>query len=182
MEKVVVEFKYNGTDTIIQCKENEKMGDICKRFVTKAQEDKNNLYFVYASNNLKEELTFSQCANKDDIQRKKMTILVNSLNSNNSKKVLVRSKEVICPKCHESALINIKNYKLIIFNYKNKNKNVISLNDYENTQYIDESLIICSICKENNKSNKYKNIFYRCNSCKIYVLYVKLHMKKLIII
>jgi len=31
------EFNYNGAITIIQCKKEEKMSEICKRFITKAK-------------------------------------------------------------------------------------------------------------------------------------------------
>ena len=43
----------------------------------------------------------------------------------------------------------------------------ISLNEFEKTQNIDESKIICDICKKIDKSITHDNIFYICNTCKI---------------
>jgi len=40
------------------------------------------------------------------------------------------------------------------------------LEEYEDTQNIDISKIVCDICKDKNKGNSYNNIFYRCNICK----------------
>ena len=54
--------------------------------------------------------------------------------------------------------------------YKNKyihnHNNNISLEEYENTQKVNLSKIICDECKIKNKGNSYKQIFYRCNTCK----------------
>ena len=41
------------------------------------------------------------------------------------------------------------------------------LDEYEKTQKIDISKIICDSCKKTNKATSYKNIFYRCNQCKL---------------
>ena len=60
----------------------------------------------------------------------------------------------------------IKGYKLNLFDWKNGHKiNNISLNKFEETQYIDQLNIICDICKQNNKSISYKNMFYKCFTC-----------------
>ena len=39
------------------------------------------------------------------------------------------------------------------------------MNEYEETQKIDISKIICDICKINNKNNSYNNVFNICNTC-----------------
>ena len=39
-----VEFQYNGIKTLIQCNENEKMSEICNKFILKIQVDKNLLH------------------------------------------------------------------------------------------------------------------------------------------
>ena len=42
---VEVEFCYKGIKTIIQCKLNDKIKDICQKYLNKINEDKNNIYF-----------------------------------------------------------------------------------------------------------------------------------------
>ena len=63
---------------------------------------------------------------------------------------IIKSKEIICPKCNENILIKIDNYKINLFNCKN-NHNIdnILLNEYENN--IDISKIICDKCKLKKK-------------------------------
>ena len=44
-------------------------------------------------------------------------------------------------------------------------KEKIKLNEFENTQMINLVNIKCGICKNNNKSNTYKNKMYKCHEC-----------------
>ena len=46
----------------------------------------------------------------------------------------IESKTIICPTCHEDALINIKDYKITLFNCKNRhiNENIL-LNEFNQT-------------------------------------------------
>ena len=64
-------FSYNGEKTSIQCTNEKKMKDIFKRLESKIQIDINSLFFLYNGDNVKEELTFNELANKDDKQTKK---------------------------------------------------------------------------------------------------------------
>ena len=95
-----------------------------------------------------------------------MNILITE-NQFQPKSCWIRSKSIICPKCGECAKLDIKNYKVVFTCTKGcKNVENISLNEYEKTQKIDISKIICDECKINNKANSYNNIFYICNQCK----------------
>jgi len=45
---VEVEFQYNGINTIIQCKEDQKMIEICNNFITKSNiKEENNINYFY---------------------------------------------------------------------------------------------------------------------------------------
>ena len=62
--------------------------------------------------------------------------------------------------------MDIIDYKIKLFDCKSKhNLENILLNEFEGTQNIDLAQIKCDICKNNNKSNSYNNIFYKCNTC-----------------
>ena len=104
-------FTYEGNTTSIQCDENDKVRDICLKFCTKVNEDLDCLYFLYGGEKLKEELTFKEIINGPDIERNKMNIVVNSTKTteNNS---IIKSKEILCPKCGESAILDISNYQI----------------------------------------------------------------------
>ena len=162
-----VEFIYEEKSIIIYCNKNDKMKDICGKFINKSQIDKNSVYYLYNGGKINEELTFEKITNDNNIN--KIRILVNLVdeeeNINNN---LIKSKNIICPICKESIRIKIEDYKIRLYGCKNNHiiDNIL-LEEYENTQNIDISEIICGVCKEKNKGNSHDNLFYRCNICKI---------------
>ena len=161
-------FNYNGIDTLIQCNIRDKLRDICEKFCIKSQISLDKLIFMYGGGIINLDLKFNEVANQIDRQSSKMNILVvenSESNMLNEKDRIVRSKDIICPKCGEICLINFKDYKIILNNCKNKHESLIMLNEYDNTQNINENKIICDICKKNNKSKSYKNKFYVCGTC-----------------
>ena len=85
-----VNFNYKGNNTIIQCNSNEKMKDICKRFITKVGIDINKVYFLYNGNKIKEELTFEENLNIDDKKRNKMNIIVNIIDNEEENKLIIK--------------------------------------------------------------------------------------------
>ena len=142
MAKVI--FNYKGIETEIQCNINDKIKDIFKKYETKIGKDISKLYFIYNGNKINDNLNLKEIINEEDKRRNIMNILVNENNEIIIKENKI-SKEIICTKCNENILIK--------------------LNEYENK--IDISKIKCDKCKIKNKSNTYKNEFYRCNICKI---------------
>ena len=73
-----------------------------------------------------------------------MKILVESFNEFESKKSIIKSNDIICPNCNENARINVRDYKINIFGYKNNHiKKDILFDEFESLQMIDISKIIC---------------------------------------
>ena len=107
-------FKYNGIDTIIQCKIEDKMKDICKKFTIKVQIDMNKIIFIYGGRILDLELKYKEIVNEIEKENLKMNILVYDNNSNIINDRIIKSKDIICPKCGEICLINFKEYKVIL--------------------------------------------------------------------
>ena len=164
-----VEFIYNGTKTIIQCNLNEKMKDIYKRFKDKIGLNNKNLYYSYNGQvRIDEEKKFEEIANDEDKRRKKMNIIVFDNLIETKKTEIIKSKNIICPECKENIRMNINEYKINLLKCKNgHNKENILLDEFEETQNINLTDIICNICKNNNKSISYDNIFYKCLTCNI---------------
>jgi hypothetical protein len=161
-------FTFNGQKTTIQCTNEEKMSDIFKKYESKTKIDINSVFFLYNGDIIKEELTFNDLANKDDSQTKKINILVCNQNciETNENEGIIRSKEIICPKCYENCLIEIKDYKIKLYGCKNDHSiSYISLTDFDKTQYINESNIVCDNCKKINKFEAYKKQFFKCLTC-----------------
>ena len=169
-------FNYQGQNYLIQCKENDLIKEIIQKFLTKTSLEKEKVYFLYSGSSLQEKLTFEQAITKEDKASKKMNIIVSSIVDENNqddddkgpnKRNMVKSKNIICPKCGEKAKIDFKNYKISLTCKNNDITNDIPFEEFEKTQYKDESKIICGNCKTNNKSEAFNNIFYRCISCNL---------------
>jgi len=61
-----------------------------------------------------------------------------------------------------------KKFQISIYECENQHKkDELNLDEFENSQLINESNIICDVCKHLNKGNTYKNAFYFCNNCKL---------------
>ena len=159
-----IEFCYNGEKTSVQCRTNEKMKDIILTYKNKLELDLNKelLYIYDRKEEINEELTFEEIANSEDKKRNKMNILVLEKEMEKKDKDIIKSKNIICPECKENIKMEIKDYKINLFDCKNGHKfENLLLNQFEETQNIDRLKIICDICKKNNN-----NIFYKCLTCK----------------
>ena len=166
MAKIV--FSYKGIQRGIQCNINDKIKDIIKRYETKIGKDISKLFFIYNGNKINVNSILNKIINEEDKKRNIMNILVNENKETIIEENIIKSKEIICPKCYENILIKVNEYKINLNNCKNNhNINNILLNEYEKIVNIDISKIICDNCKIKNKSNTYNNEFYRCNICKI---------------
>ena len=180
MDNAEIEFIYNGAKTIIQCNIKDKMKDICKKFREKAniREDIPILYSYNGKVGLNEELSFQETANIQDKERNKMNILVYDqegiiINDDNqshniilNENILIKSKNIICPKCKENIKMEIKDYKINLSDCINKhNFDNILLNEFDETQEIDLRTIKCDICQKSNKSIAYNTTFHKCLTC-----------------
>ena len=163
----IVNFLYKGTETMVQCQENEKMREICNKFGNKVKEiDIKNIYFMYNGNIIDLELEYKDIINEIDKTKDKINVLVEEYKKEELNKNEILSKEIICPECKENILIEIKNYKINLKGCKNGHKfENILINEFEKKQMIDISKIICEECKINNKSNTYNNEIYKCITC-----------------
>ena len=168
MSQRTILFTYNGKQVVIPCITNEKFSTICERFITKLQLDKTkNYYYIYGGNIINKELSLEEQANNEDKREKKMNILVYDEMKTIVNDNIKETKEVICPECNEIILIKIEDYRISMYNCKNNHKiENISIKEFNNLQKIDESKIICQICKINNKNKTYKNEMNYCLECK----------------
>ena len=164
----VINFIFNNCKTTILCKENENLEEIINKFCTKTNVDANSKYFIYGGKtNLNKKLTFSELANTDDKLRNQMDILVNELDIEEDNPSIIKSKEIICPKCGELSEFKIDEYKISIKCKKGHKIDNLFFNEFEKTQYLDMSKIICQQCKIKNRAESYNNMFYICNTCKL---------------
>ena len=165
-----VEFIYEGINTLIQCRPEEKMSEIVSRFAEKSNLDLNILYFVSEGSILKQELTFAESTKANLIK-----VLVNKLDEYDQEPPIInatktKSKFIMCPSCNENILLNIDDFKINLSNCRNGHefKNIF-LNEFEENQKYDMTLIKCHDCKIKNKAITEFNEFYICLKCSKYL-------------
>jgi len=167
MENVIFTFK--GINTIIQCNKEDKMKFICNKFINKVRINMNSIYFLYNGMLLNYELAFNQLINKIDKDRNEINILVFEKKENTTiiNEGIIKSKEIICPKCKEKCKIKMNDYKIKLYDCKKNHEiNNILLDEYNSTQNINELNIKCDICNNINKNSSYNKQFYICLICK----------------
>ena len=162
--EIILNFLYKGQEIKMQSKRTEYMRDILNRYVIKLNKNLSDVYFLYNGNLINEELQLKDINNQDNsisilvYDNKQTSIYQNKKNQSN---------DIICPKCRRNCIININNYKINLnkcdFGHETNN---IFLSEFNYTQKIDESLIVCNICKKTKKET-YNNEFYKCCICKV---------------
>ena len=146
MSQAKVIFSLEGTEIIIDCSNEEKMRDICQRYVTKIENNLESLLFLYGENPVNFELSFEEQANSQDKISNEMKMLV-------SKK---KDDGIICPKCGEKIELNTKIIDYLISSNKDIIDNIVGTN-----------LIVENILKDNSMNYlkaRIKNIKVLLNS------------------
>ena len=183
MQQCQIELSYDGVNTIMQCRNDEKLKDIFKNFKFKVKAENKILIYMYNGITIQnEELTFNEIANSEDKKRNKMNILVvegvdhpiSPTQEHN-----IKSKNIICPECKEDIKSKIEDYVINLYECKNKHDiDNIFLNEFDSTQNLDISKIICQNCGKYNKLYFINVIAVK----KIYVLFAIQIMIKIIIL
>ena len=163
------EFSFQGNITIILCKEDESIVEICNKFANKIQTDINKLGFLYSGNKINLEQNLSQIINQYDKERNCISIIVYDKESksdkdNNNKSKLIKSDFPICRKCLKNANFEIINYIIKLSHCKEKHITNMNINEYEESQKLDLAQIKCYMCKT-SKAETYNNIINICNEC-----------------
>ena len=163
IDKVNVEFILDGEKRVLSylCERNDYIDSILRRYSKQIKRYIKELSFEYNGSLIpfNTELTLGQINMNDDLIR----FLVSFKANNNIHTSYLKSDYIICPKCKENCLININSYKVSLSNCPYwHNANNLSINEFINSQYFDESLILCDECK-NKKAMVFKNEFYFCS-------------------
>ena len=165
---IQIEFEYIQEKIIIQARLDETFQEVIDRFIQKSQIQLNSVYFISNDNKIKPEQSLESIMTDMDKQNQRMKVLVNKIeDKNNDKHVIIKSKDIICPKCGEPCRITLEDCKIKLFGcINNHTTNGIKLLDFPNTQKVDISKIICDKCKVNNKGDSTDHKFYKCLTCK----------------
>ena len=172
MAEVKIIFIYNGSNETIECKREEYMLDIYKRYAMKIQVDLEKLYFLCNGSMINPEIKLNNIIKKDE---NIINMIVNELINDEDNEInLKKSKDIICPICNEICLINFKDYKITFSDCKNGHRfTKTMLDEFLDFQKIDESKILCDKCEKGNEKKKsevnnnlfHKNSNYKKNLC-----------------
>ena len=163
---VEIEFIYNQQTTKIQAKPDEPLKDVINKFLQKSLLEEKNVFFISNGKPINSEKTVESHMNQMNKENNKLKILAQITEEEKDKEqVFVKSKDIICPICHEPCIIKTENYKLSLFSCIKNHKFNLKIKDFLGTQNINISNIICEKCKVKDKANSPNNEFYKCLTC-----------------
>ena len=161
MSNCVIKFNYKENEIAVKCSRSEQMRAIFDRFRTKAQASINNLSFFYGRERINPELILSQI-NAEDEEIKVLGI-PERMGGNIAEK-REKSSYIKNAQNDEPGLIQfLPNYELILADLKN-NRRQLKLNEYLETQMIDDKKIKCSCCSK-SKADSANEQFHFCFEC-----------------
>ena len=108
---VEIEFDLNQTTTVVHANLNEPFKDIINRYLNEIQLKSESVLFLSNGKNLSLKGTLESQMNQLNKESNSMKILVKLLDEPEKEEKLFKSKEIICPECHESCKIKIENGK-----------------------------------------------------------------------
>ena len=167
---VEIEFDFNQAITNIQAKLDDPFKDVINKFMQKSLLEPGSVNFLVNGKVINPNESVESHMSNFNKENKKMKIIVTMAVNDNSNKeqVIAKSKDIICQNCKEPCRIKTENYKIKLFECINGHIiEDIKFIDFDNTQKINESEIICNNCKFKNKGNCPADEFYRCLNCKL---------------
>ena len=165
---VLVTFIYKGENKTFEENTNSKMKDIFKKFSIYSKVSLESIIFLYNGIMINKDSELKDLLS--DINQNELKILVHDKNNNeqNVNSNIILSKYPICRECGGIIRIDIKDYKINLFECdKGHEKKGLTFEEYIELQKLDETKIICDNCKKSNKAITFQKQFYRCFSCKM---------------
>ena len=165
---VSIEFQFNGIPFQIQINPELPFKEAINKYLQKSSINPDSICFLGNGKNINPEQTIINQMSELNKKNNKMKVLVYSLKEkdDDNKEVIVKSKDIICPKGQEPCRIKLDDYKIkLIECSQNHVTENIKISEFKNTQNINISNIICDKCKSKNKGNTPNNEFYICLTC-----------------
>ena len=166
---VTIEFNFNQSITNIQANLEDPIQEVINKYYQKSLQPPDSICFLLNGEILEDQTgTVESHMSSFDKQNQNMKIVVTSIQTSTiiQNEKMTKSRSIICPECKLPCRIEIEKYKIKLFECANGHEiNNIKFAEFENTQKINEYLIICETCKLNNKGSCPKDEFYFCLSC-----------------
>ena len=171
MTNIKIIFEYNQRTIDLQANENDILETMINKCLTKINKTKNDVYFLKGGSIITDDnIKYNVKKHIDTDDSNQINFIVCDYEADEEKeekKILKKSKQIICPECKENCFFNFKDYKLFLNKCDKKHiKENILLKNFNDLQVIDESQIKCNNC-DNNKEEATNNLMYFCCNCKI---------------
>ena len=165
---VEVQFELDQIKTTINGKLEEPFQNIINRYLNKTLQEPGSLYFISKGKPMNANESIGNQMNEQEKKDKRIIIYVMLIEKENKNDIIIKSKDIICNECKEPCRIKFENYKIKLYECPNGHiQDNIKFINFDNTQNINISKIICNKCPYKNKGNCPNDEFYRCLTCKI---------------
>ena len=161
---IQIEFDYNQIITVIQANLTDTFDNILNKYIQKVQIKPDSVNFLANGKKLDINETIENQMSQNNKANNIFRIIV--ICTEKEEDIKIKSKDIICPICYESCKIKIENGKFKLYDCINDHiTDNIKIEDFQETQKINISKIICDECNENNMGNTYNHEFYKCLTC-----------------
>ena len=150
---IEIEFNYNQKITVIQTKLSEPFKNVINKYLQKTLLEPNNVFFIANGKQINPEDKVENQISQINKENKNMKILVQLIEGETSSQEFIKSKDIICPECHESCQIEIDQFNIFLFGCSNNHTTELKIKDFYNSQKINISNIKCEKCQIKNKAN-----------------------------
>ena len=153
-----LDFIYNSKEIKIEANDNEYMKDIFEKLSKSIKENYNSLSFYYNGENINPNIKLEELRNNDS------EIKIYTFKHYE----FIKSKYIKCSLCNNNCELNMDNFKICLEKCDEGHDSLYiplqNIDQFNSTQLINQSNIICWYCKT-NKSNSPDNKFFKCFSC-----------------
>ena len=142
---VNIEFNFNQKIINIQANLDEPFKIAVDKYIQKASIDPTSVYFLANGKILNLKQTIKSQMTEINKKNKKLSVLVTLIanDKNYDENVIIKSKDIICPKCYEPCRLKMQNYEVILFGcINNHTTEDIKFTKFKETQQINISKII----------------------------------------
>ena len=143
---VEIEFNFNQVITNIQAKLDDPFQNIINKYMQKSLLQPGSVNFLANGKVINPNESVESYMSNFNKENKKMKIIVTMIENDeyNKEQVIIKSKDIICPQCKKPCRITTENSKIKLFDCINGHTTEdIKFIDFDNTQKVNESNIIC---------------------------------------
>ena len=109
---VSIEFQFNGIPFQIQINPELPFKEAINKYLQKSSINPDSICFLANGKNINPEEAIINQMSELNKKNNKMKILIYSLDDKDKEPIIIKSKDIICPKCQEPCRIKLDDYKI----------------------------------------------------------------------